>query len=137
MDVSGKLVLLSFNVIALISQTQLDPYTRIVSGLITTALHDLHVYCEESEFQKFTPPSGQTCEAYAAPFIARNGGYVDNPSASDECRYCQYRVGDEYYRQLGLTFDNRWKDLGILSAFIGLNVIITLVASRYLRYAKR
>lgn len=116
---------------------QLDPFTRLISGLITTALHDLYIYCEPSEFYRFTPPSGQTCEAYAGPFISRNGGYIDNPAATDECLYCQYRVGDDFYTPLGLSFDQRWRDLGIFIAFIGFNMIVTLIASRYLRYAKR
>ena len=109
----------------------------MISGLITTALHDLYIYCEDAEFYRFTPPAGQTCEAYAGPFVGRNGGYIDNPAATDECRYCQYRVGDDFYTPLGLSFDDRWRDLGIFIAFIGFNMIVTLVASRYLRYAKR
>jgi ATP-binding cassette subfamily G (WHITE) protein 2 (SNQ2) len=128
----NKMVVLTYY-----DSAQLDPFTRLISGLITTALHDLYIYCEESEFYRFNAPDGQTCEAYAGPFVSRNGGYLDNPNATGECLYCQYRVGDDFYTPLGLSFDDRWRDLGIFIAFIGFNVIVTLVASRYLRYSKR
>jgi ATP-binding cassette, subfamily G (WHITE), member 2, SNQ2 len=33
------------------------------------------------------------------------------------------KVGDQFYQGLGFQFDNRWRDLGILAAFIGSNLI--------------
>jgi ABC-type multidrug transport system permease subunit len=90
-------------------------------------MHNLPIVCQSFEYNVFNPPSGQTCEAYAASFIQANGGYLGNPSATTACQYCQYRVGDEFYTcaaagwshgaatdrldsPLNLSYDNRWRD---------------------------
>jgi ATP-binding cassette subfamily G (WHITE) protein 2 (SNQ2) len=76
-------------------------------------------------------------------FFERGGpGYlVDN--ATSACEYCAYRVGDQFYGGLELSFDNRWRDLGILIAFIGSNLIFLFLGvrsfpssspSRYIKY---
>jgi len=115
----------------------LDPFTRLISGLVTTELHDLYIYCEPQEFRTFTTPAGQTCEQWAGAFVQSAGGYLEDPNATGSCNYCQYRVGDDFTRSLNISFDDRWRDLGIFIAFFVFNCIITLIASRYLRYARR
>ena len=92
---------------------QLDPFTRLISGLVTTELHDLFIYCEPQEFSTFSPPAGQTCQQWASSFVQAVGGYIDNPDATADCRYCQYRVGDDFLRGLNISFDDRWRDLGV------------------------
>lgn len=116
---------------------QLNPFTRLISGLVTSALHDLPIYCEPQEFFQFAPPAGQTCEQWAGSYVTSAGGYLNNPAATDICEYCTYRVGDDFYRGLGISFDDRWRDLGIFIAYIFFNTFVTVVASRLLRYAKR
>ena len=107
---------------------QLDPLTRLIGGMVVTELHGRPVECTPAEFNSFTAPSGQDCGSYMAPFFAAGGaGYLVNNATSD-CQYCAYKVGDQFYEPLGYLFDNRWRDLGILAAFIGSNIIILFVA---------
>lgn len=107
---------------------QLDPFTRLISGMVTTALHELPVKCTQAELNTFTAPDGQTCGEYMQPFFSRGGlGYIAD-NATSACEYCAYAVGDQYYEQLGMSFDNRWRDLGIYIAFIGSNLVIMLLA---------
>lgn len=110
---------------------QLDPFTRLIAGMVTTALHELPVNCAENELNSFTAPAGQTCGEYMEPYFNAGGiGYiVDNSTSS--CQYCAYKVGDQYYEAIGMTFDNRWRDLGIYLAFVGSNVIILIMAVRF------
>lgn len=54
-------------------------------------------------------------------------GYLLN-NATDMCQYCAYKVGDEFYEPLGYDFRHRWRDLGILAAFIGSNLVILFIA---------
>ncbi|KAH8666459.1 ABC-2 type transporter [Xylariales sp. PMI_506] len=116
---------------------QLDPFTRLIGGMATTGLHDLAVNCASNELGTFTAPAGETCGEYMSEFFAAGGaGYiVDN--ATSACQYCAYKVGDQYYEALGFSFDNRWRDLGIFLAFIGSNLIIILLASRFLNFNRR
>ncbi|KAF6809416.1 ABC transporter [Colletotrichum musicola] len=116
---------------------QLDPFTRLIGGMVVTALHDLKVACAESEFNPFRAPDGQTCGEYMQPFFERGGpGYLANNNTQD-CQYCAYKVGDEFYQPLGLEFNNRYRDMGIFLAFVGSNLIILFMASKFLNFNRR
>lgn len=107
---------------------QLDPFTRLISGMVTTALHELPVTCAEAEYNTFTSPPGQTCGDYMQDYFAAGGiGYLAD-NATSNCQYCAYKVGDQYYEQLGMSFDTRWRDLGIYIAFVASNLIILVLA---------
>jgi ATP-binding cassette subfamily G (WHITE) protein 2 (SNQ2) len=89
----------------------LDPFTRLVSGMVSTELQGRVVHCLSNELQTFNPPSGQTCQAYASDFLATASGYLTNPDATSDCGYCQYKMGQNFFEPLGIFFDNRWRDL--------------------------
>lgn len=70
-------------------------------------------------------------------FFASGGpGYIAN-NATSVCEYCAYKVGNQFYEPLGLMFENRWRDLGILAAFIGSNLVLLFIGSRYLNFNRR
>lgn len=103
---------------------QLNPFTRLIAGMVTTALHKLPVNCRENEFNRFTSPNGTSCGDYMKSFFANNGaGYLAN-NETENCSYCAYKVGDEFYNRLGMSFDNRWRDAGIYIIFIFSNLAI-------------
>lgn len=107
---------------------QLDPFTRLISGMVTTALHDLPVNCAQAELNSFTAPDGQTCGDYMQAYFDNGGiGYIVDNSTSN-CQYCAYEKGDQFYAQLGMSYDTRWRELGIFLAFVGSNLIILVLA---------
>ena len=111
---------------------QLDPFTRLIGGMVSTELHDRPVVCTAGEYNHFKAPSNQTCGEYMKPFFDRGGpGYLVNNSAQD-CEYCAFKVGDQFYQTFGMDFDNRWRDLGIFAAFIASNLILLFAAVSYL-----
>lgn len=116
---------------------QLNPFTRLVSGMVTTELHGLPVVCRSVELNSFPAPSGQDCGEYMTDFFQNGGlGYlVDN--ATDACQYCAFKVGDQFYSTLDLSFDDRWRDLGIFAAFIFSNLFLLFIGSRYLNFNRR
>ncbi|KAJ4293655.1 ATP-binding cassette transporter snq2 [Kalmusia sp. IMI 367209] len=116
---------------------QLNPMTRLVGGMIVTELHDRPVQCTQIELNSFRAPEGQDCGSYMSDYFKNNGpGYiVDN--ATDFCQYCAYKVGDQFFEPLGLEFSNRWRDLGILAAFIGSSLFLLFIAARYLNFNRR
>ncbi|KAF4985699.1 hypothetical protein F66182_16901, partial [Fusarium sp. NRRL 66182] len=116
---------------------QLDPFTRLIGGMLVTELHDRPVVCKTSELNTFSAPDGQTCGDYMAPYFAAGApGYiVDN--ATSACQYCAYKVGDQFYSAFDLSYDNRWRDLGIFLCFIVSNIIILFLGARYLNFNKR
>ncbi|EWY79905.1 hypothetical protein FOYG_16970 [Fusarium oxysporum NRRL 32931] len=116
---------------------ELNPFTRVISGMVSTELHGAPITCKPSELSFFEAPQAMNCGEYMQAFFEGGGpGYlVDN--TTNTCSYCDYRVGDEFYNSLSISFDTRWRDLGILIAFVGSNIIITFLAGRYLNFNKR
>lgn len=107
---------------------ELNPFTRLISGMVVTALHKLPVVCAPEELNAFKAPENTTCGEYMQPFFDAGGpGYLVN-NATRDCEYCAFKVGDEFYEPLWLSFDNRWRDLGIYVAYIGSNLIILFLA---------
>ena len=137
---------------------ELDPWTRLIGGMVVTELEGRPVVCAAGEFNTFSAPAGQTCGAYMKNFFAAGGaGYIAD-NATSACQYCAYSVGNQFYEPLGFSFDNRWRDLGeflpllllspsstafltvpvgILAAFIGSNLIFLFLGSRYLNFNRR
>ncbi len=107
---------------------ELDPFTRLIGGAVTTALEGLPVRCEPWELNRFAAPAGRSCGEYMRPYFEAGGlGYVvDN--ATSACEYCAYGLGNQFYEPLGFSYASRWRDLGIFVAFIGSNLIILFAA---------
>lgn len=107
---------------------QLDPFTRLIGGMIVTELQDLPVVCTTQELNKFTAPAGQSCGEYMSAFFTAGGaGYLTN-NATSSCDYCAYTSGQQFFEPLGYEFAHRWRDLGIFAAYIGSNLIILFLA---------
>jgi ATP-binding cassette, subfamily G (WHITE), member 2, SNQ2 len=107
---------------------QLDPFGRLISGMMVTELHGRVVNCSPQELQSFTAPPGQSCGSYMVQYFGSGGpGYlVSNDTLN--CQYCAYKSGEQFYEPLGYSFGNRWRDLGILSCYIASSIIIMLLA---------
>ncbi|KAI9836324.1 MAG: hypothetical protein M1837_003412 [Sclerophora amabilis] len=117
---------------------ELDPFTRLIGGMVTTELYQRPVVCQPMEYQSFPAPAGQSCGDYMSDFFQSPmaAGYIAN-NMTEDCSYCAYKTGAEFYEPLGFSFDHRWRDLGIFAAFIGSNLILLFLASRYLNYNRR
>ena len=116
---------------------QLDPFTRLIGGMVVTELGGRPVKCTPAELNAFTPPPGQTCGQYMADFFNNGGaGYLVSEVA-ETCQYCAYKVGDQFYEPLGFSYANRWRDLGIFASFIASNLIFLFLGSRYLNFNRR
>ncbi|KAI9477693.1 P-loop containing nucleoside triphosphate hydrolase protein [Coemansia mojavensis] len=115
----------------------LSPYQYWLDGIITNELHNSRVHCRDSELFTFEPPSGMSCGAYAGQWVEQAIGYLHNPNATTACKYCQFTVGDQYFASLNWSFDHRWRNFGILFAFIAANIAITAVTIRLYKINKR
>ncbi|KAI4145441.1 MAG: hypothetical protein LQ340_006282 [Diploschistes diacapsis] len=116
---------------------QLNPFTRLIGGMVVTELQGRPVVCEPGEYNRFMAPPGQTCGQYMERYFAGGGlGYIADNDTSN-CEYCAYKVGDQFYQSLGYEFANRWRDLGIMAAFVASNLIILFIGSRCLNWHRR
>lgn len=113
---------------------ELVPFTRLISGTITTALHGLAVNCKPHELKSFLAPPGETCGSYMESFFGRGGsGYLVNNNTSN-CEYCAYTLGDQFYGAFQYTFDTRWRELGIFIVFVASNTILLFLAVSFSLY---
>ncbi|WWD20557.1 hypothetical protein CI109_105033 [Kwoniella shandongensis] len=115
----------------------LDPFTRLISGLVTTGLQDQSVVCKPEEYNVFSPPAGQTCSQWAGKFAQTMGAYINNPDATSDCQYCQYSVGQSFFTPLEISFSTRWRDFGIFICYVVFNILVLLVAARFLKWQRR
>ncbi|XP_014559723.1 hypothetical protein COCVIDRAFT_23948 [Bipolaris victoriae FI3] len=116
---------------------ELNPFTRLIGGMVVTELHGQSVQCTPAEYNKFQSPQGQDCGSYMSDFFSSGGAGYIRDNLTNACEYCAYKVGDEFYTPLGYDFSNRWRDLGIFVAFIVSNLAILFIAAKYLNFNRR
>ncbi|KAF2192196.1 pleiotropic drug resistance protein, ABC superfamily [Zopfia rhizophila CBS 207.26] len=107
---------------------RVNPFTYLVSSLLSTTLGRAPLHCSESEYQAFAAPENQTCGAYLQEYISMAGGYVQNPEASGNelCRFCQMDSTDLYLSGVDASYENRWRDFGILWAYVVFNIVAAI-----------
>ena len=106
---------------------RVSPFTYLVSGMLSTGLAHVEVECSEVEYLTFNPTPPNTCIEYLQPFIDAAGGYVQNPQATSDCRFCTVGDSDVYLTQLSSEYSTRWRNFGIMWAFIVFNIAAALV----------
>jgi hypothetical protein len=123
---TGSITLVSFLLFASRSPSQSltipplsDPWSYILGGKIFFVNWNVEIRCKDSEFSVLQPPAGQTCGAYLSDFLATAAGYVDNPDANADCRYCGYANGNEYLRTLNINDSYiGWRNIGITALWV-------------------
>ncbi|KAF8272208.1 ABC-2 type transporter-domain-containing protein [Lactarius quietus] len=100
-----------------------SPYTYLLEGFLGQALGRSDITCAHVEYVTVRPPLAQTCQQYLGKFIDITGGYVTNPSATDNCQFCSYRTTDEFLQSDSNIFlSHHWRNFGFIWIYVGLNV---------------
>ena len=101
---------------------RVSPFTYLVEGFLSTGLANTRVTCADNEFLQLQPEGGQTCGEYLQPYISQVGGYLQDNNTRTTCNYCTYDDSNVFLSQVNIFYGNRWRDFGILWAFIIFNV---------------
>jgi ATP-binding cassette, subfamily G (WHITE), member 2, PDR len=101
---------------------RISPFTYLVDGMLSTGLANTKIVCSSVELSHFNPPSGQTCGQYLHKYISEAGGYVENSSAMANCSFCSASDTNTYLTNLSSSYSHRWRNFGIMWAFILFNV---------------
>ncbi|ANB15927.1 ATP-binding cassette transporter SNQ2 [Sugiyamaella lignohabitans] len=102
---------------------RVSPLSYFVQAYSIAFFHELPVVCKPQEYTVFSTIAGKTCQEYAGPFIAANGGYLANPDSTSTCQYCQFAVGDEFmHANLSTGIGDKWRNVGIIFAYILFNI---------------
>lgn len=101
---------------------RLSPFTYLVSGMLTTGLANTNATCSDTEYIHVNPTAGKNCLEYLQPYRDRAGGYINNEMATSQCEFCTVRDTNVYLTQLSTSYGDRWRNFGIMWAYIIFNI---------------
>lgn len=102
---------------------RVSPFTYLVGGFLGTGLANTEVHCADNEFVTVEPGQGnQTCIDYMQDYINSVGGYLADNQATSDCRYCTYDNSNIFLSSVSISYGQRWRNFGILWAFIIVNI---------------
>lgn len=105
---------------------RISPLSYWVSGVLSTGLPNTEVTCASNEFTTFSPPGGKTCGVYMANYISRTGGYLLDHNATSDCNHCKIKETNIYLADIDSEYDSRWRNFGIMWAYIAFNIAAAL-----------
>lgn len=102
---------------------RVSPLSYWISAVLSTGIANVEVTCAANEYTSILLPDDlQTCGEYMAEYISTAGGYVLDPAATADCRYCKIRDTNSYLSAIHIEYDDRWRNFGIVWAYIVFNV---------------
>lgn len=112
---------------------RVSPFTYLVSGLLSAGVANTEVVCAENELLSFAAPTGIAggCGEYMATHIAQFGGYLVEPGngarSSTACLFCPMSETNKYLETVNVSYADRWRNFGIVWAYVVFNVAAALL----------
>ena len=101
-----------------------NPFTYFVESFLGTAPPNTGATCAPNEYLRFNAPNGSTCiEYYMQDSMDVAGGFLRYPQATGQCELAET---NKVLRGVNINFANRWRDFGIMWAFVFFNVILAV-----------
>lgn len=105
---------------------RVSPFTYLVSGMLSVSVGNTAVKCASNELLNFEPLAGQTCYQYMEPYLTAAGGYLMDANATDTCTFCSISDTNTFLASVGSYYNQRWRNFGIMWAFIVFNIFASL-----------
>ena len=116
---------------------RLSPFTYLIDGMLSTGLANNKIVCAPIEILQFNPPPNETCYQYMEPYMNVFGGYLTVPNATIQCDFCSASQTNTYLTALSSKYSNRWRNFGIMWAFVIFNVFAALALYWYARVPRK
>lgn len=117
---------------------RVSPLTYLVDGLLSTGLAHNEVVCSQLELLRFAGPGGNvTCGSYMEAYMELAGGKVMNPADMETCQFCPLATTDAFLASTSTSYDKRWRNYGIMWAYIVFNLFAALALYWLIRVPKR
>ncbi|KAK5551707.1 Multidrug resistance protein [Exophiala xenobiotica] len=71
-----------------------------------------------------------------ADYISRAGGYLLDPSATSDCKFCKIKDTNVYLAGIGAHYEDRWRNFGLMWAYVAFNVVAALALYWLVRMPK-
>ncbi|KAF9776373.1 hypothetical protein IL306_005456 [Fusarium sp. DS 682] len=105
---------------------RVSPGTYLMSGIMSTAVAGSEVTCADNEILTMAPPANMTCRDFLSQYVDHAGGRLLNPSSMTTCHYCKLASTNEFLSGFEISYDTRWRDFGLLWAYIIFNIVAAL-----------
>ncbi|WPJ61203.1 hypothetical protein SMAC4_07892 [Sordaria macrospora] len=106
---------------------RVSPFTYWIGGIVSTMLHGRSVTCSAEETLTFNPPQGMSCSQYLGPMMQQAQGVLQNPNATESCRYCAFSVADQYLVNVDIFWSERWRNWGIVWAYVVFDIAVAVL----------
>ena len=116
---------------------RVSPFTYLVDGMLSTGLANNKITCSSIEFLHFNPPPNQTCGQYMSNYTTAFGGYLTNNDTTTTCDFCLGSSTNTYLATLASKYSNRWRNFGIMWAFVIFNIFAALALYWYARVPRK
>ncbi|RBR21077.1 hypothetical protein FVER53590_10580 [Fusarium verticillioides] len=116
---------------------RVSPLTYLIGAMISNGVGKQEVTCSEIEFLQFQTPANLTCGEYVGQFVQAVGGALSNPESNQTCLYCPIASTDTYLGTLSIHYSERWRNFGLLWAFIVFDVVAALAAYWIIRVPEK
>lgn len=103
-----------------------NPFTYLVSSILSLGLADSDVTCSDKELLKFKPQTGRTCGEYMQPYIEKTGGYLISNDSTESCNFCTTSSTNVFLSNVGADYSTKSRDIGIFVCFIVINIMGTI-----------
>lgn len=104
-----------------------NPFTYFVEGFLGTAISNAKATCASNEFLRFNAPNGSTCGDYMQNYLDLAGGYLLDPGSITNCDFCQVAETNKFLAGVNISFANRWRNFGIMWAFVVFNIAAAIL----------
>ncbi|PKS10963.1 hypothetical protein jhhlp_002722 [Lomentospora prolificans] len=115
----------------------ISPFTYIVSGMLSTAVANTNVVCADNEILHFAPFNNMSCIEYLGPFMKEAGGYLIDENSTTECQFCSVSDTNTFLKGAKVDYADRWRNFGIVWAYIIFNVLGALAMYWLVRVPKK
>lgn len=115
---------------------RVSPFTYLVSGILATGVANTEVECAQNELLRLEPVGNQTCGDFLSPYDQIFGGRILNPDADSGCLYCPVANTNTFLAGVSSHYSDRWRNFGILWAFVIFNMAASLFVYWLVRVPK-
>ncbi|KAJ3076805.1 hypothetical protein HDU98_000105 [Podochytrium sp. JEL0797] len=105
----------------------INPYHYFIEGLIVNDLHNTPIHCDGNSFVPVNIPTGETCGQYFTVYSKFAPGIVQDATAMGQCLWCPLQVGDTIFEKFSWSYENRWRNVGLMLVFWIFNRVCTAV----------
>lgn len=115
---------------------RVSPYSYLVDAMLSVGVANNEVTCSDVEYLHFPSQFNMTCGDYMSGYMSVAGGYLTDPSSLDSCTFCSVKYTNVYLTSVHSSYGLRWRNFGIMWAYIIFNICAAFVSYWLFRVPK-